>query len=218
MPNLDSSDLRDPQPPIPGERERALVARRAGQLGRRRRLLQGGGALALVAVAVVSVAALTGGGASGPAGTNRVEAANSGADTTLGEPTTPATTPATEATVPAPAPTSDTAATDDAAPAVVPDGTSGPVQPAEVPSTYSLSGMVSGFPAGDTVSVTLNGDAGPFTAPADASGNFSLSGLAAGTYRVVGQRVDPSGTATYSEAFGSVTIDRDSTANFAFQH
>ena len=29
MPNLTSSDLSDPQPPLPGERERALVATRA---------------------------------------------------------------------------------------------------------------------------------------------------------------------------------------------
>ena len=43
---LHSSELNDPQPPVPGERERALVAARAHELGRRRRLVQGGGALA----------------------------------------------------------------------------------------------------------------------------------------------------------------------------
>ena len=59
MPNLTPSDLRDPQPPLPGARERALVSERAQQLGRRRHLAQGGGALALVAVVAVSVAALT---------------------------------------------------------------------------------------------------------------------------------------------------------------
>ncbi|HEU5309124.1 MAG TPA: hypothetical protein VFW97_17495, partial [Acidimicrobiia bacterium] len=96
MPNLDSSDLRDPQPPIPGERERALVAERADQLGRRRRLVQGGGALALVAAVAVSVAAFTAGGSSGPGSTNRIEAASGSVDTTAVAPTT---TPAT--TVPA---------------------------------------------------------------------------------------------------------------------
>ena len=59
MPNLTSSDLSDPQPPVPGERERALVATRAHELGRRRRLVQGGGALALVAAVAVSVALRT---------------------------------------------------------------------------------------------------------------------------------------------------------------
>ena len=74
MQNFDSSDLSDPQPPVPGERERARVAERAHELGRRRRLVQGGGALALVAALAVSVAALTAGGSSGP-NANRVEAA-----------------------------------------------------------------------------------------------------------------------------------------------
>src|SRR4051795_11165570 len=76
MPNLTSSDLSDPQPPLPGEHERALVATRAHQLGRRRRLLQGGVALALVAAVAVSVAALTAGGSSGPGGTNGIQAAS----------------------------------------------------------------------------------------------------------------------------------------------
>ena len=70
MQHFDASDLRDPQPPVPGERERTAVAERAHELGRRRRLVQGGGALALVAAVAVSVAALTGGGGTGPGGTN----------------------------------------------------------------------------------------------------------------------------------------------------
>src|SRR3954471_6735520 len=122
MPNLTSSDLSDPQPPLPGERERALVATRAHELGRRRRLLQGGGALALVAAVAVSVAALTAGGTSGPGGTNRVEAA-SGTDTSVSTPVSHVTTvPTTVApvpdTTPAPAPeaTTDTAPTAQEAP------------------------------------------------------------------------------------------------------
>jgi hypothetical protein len=80
MPNL-TSDLRDPSPPVPGERERAVVATRAHQLGRRRRLAQGAGALAVIAAVTVSVAALAGGGSGPSAG--RVEAANSGADSAV---------------------------------------------------------------------------------------------------------------------------------------
>jgi hypothetical protein len=83
MPNL-TSDLRDPSPPVPGERERTRVATRAQQLGRRRRLAQGAGALAVVAAITVSVAALAGGG-SGPSA-DRIQPANSGADTTAAAP------------------------------------------------------------------------------------------------------------------------------------
>jgi hypothetical protein len=63
---LTSSSLRDPAPPVPGAHERALVASRAHQLGRRRRIAQGIGALAVVAVATVGVAALAVDGSSGP--------------------------------------------------------------------------------------------------------------------------------------------------------
>src|SRR3954452_21759050 len=124
MPNLTSSDLSDPQPPLPGDRERALVATRAHELGRRFRLVQGGGALALVAAVAVSVAALTAGGASGPSGTNRVEAA-SGTDTSVSTPVSHVTTvPTTVAptTVPAPAPAPE--ATPDTTPATEPPAAS----------------------------------------------------------------------------------------------
>jgi hypothetical protein len=77
MANVTHSDLRDPSPPVPGARERAAVAARAHQLGRRRRIVQGAGALGMVAAVAVGVAALTAGGtSSGPEG-RRVEAASS---------------------------------------------------------------------------------------------------------------------------------------------
>jgi len=113
MQNFTPSDLRDPQPPVPGERERSLVADRAHELGRRRRLVQGGGALALVAAVAVSVAALTGGGGTGPGGTNQVQAA-SGTDTSVSTPVSHVTTvpttvaPAPDTTVAPPVPTPDT--------------------------------------------------------------------------------------------------------------
>ena len=74
MPNLTDSDLRDPSPPVPGDAQRAAVAARAHQLGRRRRMMQGVGALGMVAAVAVGVAALTAGGTSGP-GASRIEAA-----------------------------------------------------------------------------------------------------------------------------------------------
>ena len=48
-------------------------------------MMQGVGALGMVAAVAVGVAALTAGGASGPGGTNRVEAASSAADTTAAD-------------------------------------------------------------------------------------------------------------------------------------
>jgi hypothetical protein len=50
MPTSMLSDLRDPAPPVPGPAQRAAVAARAHQLGRRRRLAQLGGALVVVAI------------------------------------------------------------------------------------------------------------------------------------------------------------------------
>jgi hypothetical protein len=218
MSNFSSSDLRDPQPPLPGERERAQVAARAHELGRRRRLVQGGGALALVAAVAVSVAALTAGGASGPGGTNGVAAASAGSDTTVSTPTShvtvaPTTVAPTPDTTPAPAVTPDTtpaAATQEAPAATAQDAA--PVAPA-VQSTFSLSGTVSGNPAGTTVTLLLNGS---ITVNVDGAGNFSVSGLAPGDYSVIGNWVDSTGTATRSERFGSVTVTTDSSASFTF--
>jgi hypothetical protein len=73
---LTDSDLRDPSPPMPGGKERAAVATRAHQLGRRRRMLQGAGALGMVAAVAVGVAALTAGGTSSGPGGQRLEVAN----------------------------------------------------------------------------------------------------------------------------------------------
>ena len=224
MTNLTSSDLSDPQPPVPGERERARVAERAHELGRRRRLVQGGGALALVAAVAVSVAALTAGGSSGPGGTNRVEAASASADTT-DAPTTQATTPTTvvattvPAPAPAPAPAPDTAPAADAqtTPAVEQPDNVAPVA-AAAPSTFSVSGTITGNPAGTTVSITFNGDGGQFTATADGAGNYSVSGLPAGDYLVVGQWVATTDDATAAQKFGTVSISGDSTASFSFSN
>ncbi len=226
MPNFTSSDLSDPQPPLPGERERALVATRAHELGRRRRLLQGGGALALVAAVAVSVAALTAGGASGPGGTNRIEAA-SGTDTSVSTPVSHVTTvPTTVAptTVPAPAPapapapeaTPDTMAAAQDAPVAAPQDVP-PVQ-AEVPTTFTLSGTVTGNPADSTVTLTLNGDGGTFTVAVDGAGNYSVSGLPAGSYQAIGSwtATNDTGIASGATKFGAVNVTSDSTANFSF--
>jgi len=225
MPNLTSSDLSDPQPPVPGERERALVATRAHELGRRRRLVQGGGALALVAAVAVSVAALTAGGSSGPGGSNGVQAASDTGTavstpvrhiTTV--PTTVAPTPTSEPTpdtTPATAPDTTTPAAQEG-PVVAPQDVT-PVAPV-VPTTFTLSGTVAGNPADTTVSLLVSGPGGDRTVNVDAAGNFSVSGLDAGDYLVIGQWVDSTNTATGSQKFGTVSIAADSSVSFTFSN
>src|SRR5262245_14077078 len=179
MPNLNESELRDPTPPVPGERERALVATRAHQLGRHRRIMQGVGALAVVAVVSVSVAALTAGG-SGPGASSKVETASSpetsDAPVTTAAPSTVATTltPA-----PAPAATADTSAPATTAPAPAVQET----PPA--PSTFTISGTVSNIPDGVTVTIQFSGPGGSFSAIANGAGHYAVGSVPAGTYDAI---------------------------------
>src|SRR4051794_3193377 len=169
MTNFADADLRDASPPIPGEQQRALVAARARELGRRRRMMQGAGALGMVAALAVGVAALTAGGSSPGAGsTTRIDAAGpSGATATTVAPAVDAApgdpAPVTAAPVPAPAPDPAPAPSADAAPA---DPGTGPgstaleapapaVAPTDeprlvpaAPTTFTVSGTVSNIPAG----------------------------------------------------------------------
>jgi hypothetical protein len=219
MEHFTPSDLRDPQPPLPGESERAKVAARAHELGRRRRLVQGGGALALVAAVAVSVAALTGGGGTGPGGSNRVEAASADTDTTVSTPVSHVTTvpttvaPAPTTVAPAPAPSQDTtpAATSEVAPppAAVNDA---PVEQPVAPSTFTLSGTVTGYPADSIVSVTITGPSGTFTSN---GASFSASGLEAGQYVVIATWEDSTGTAT-AAVKQVVTLTGDASITLAF--
>jgi hypothetical protein len=224
MPNLNPSDLRDPQPPLPGERERALVSARAHELGRRRRLLQGGGALALVAALAVSVAALTAGGSSSPGGSNRVEAASSGrSDRVASAPETavttapPTTVAPTPGTTPSPVPGTGPSAATVTPPAATTDTTpAAPVVPVVpvVPATFTFSGVITGNPANTTATILLHTDAVDYPTTADAAGNFSISGVPAGDYLVVGGWVDASGTASQAQKLGMVSLTGDSSANF----
>jgi hypothetical protein len=67
-PTLPDVDLTDHDPPIPGERERAAVRARAGQIARRRRLATGAGVLGAGALVIgLGAAALLGGSGGSPA-------------------------------------------------------------------------------------------------------------------------------------------------------
>lgn len=207
MPNLTESDLRDPSPPLPGSKERAAVATRAHQLGRRRRMMQGAGALGMVAVVAVGVAALTAGATSSGQGGQRIEAASSATDdaTDNAVATTMVPDPATT-TVPAPASDTTNAATD--APAAVESA---------APTAFSVSGTVSNVPAGVTVTLTLTGSGGTFTAIADGSGHYSISGVPAGDYSASYEWVSTDGTATQIGKLGGVSIGSDLDVSFALQ-
>jgi hypothetical protein len=61
IPTFTDIDLTDPTPPVPGERERAAVSVRAGQITRRRRFATGAGLLGVAVVATLGVVALSGG-------------------------------------------------------------------------------------------------------------------------------------------------------------
>ena len=207
MPNLTDTDLRDPSPPVPGARERAAVATRAHQLGRHRRMMQGAGALGMVAVVAVGVAALTAGGTSPGPGGQRIEAASSATDA-------PNATPATTA-VPAPAPVSE----EQVAPSgpVLSTVNPEPVVPTAAPTSFSVSGTVSNVPAGVTLTLTLTGSTGTFTAIADGSGHFSIGGVPAGEYTASYEWVSTDGTATQVGKLGGVTISSDIDVSFALQ-
>ncbi len=207
MPNLTESDLRDPSPPLPGSKQRAAVATRAHQLGRRRRMMQGAGALGMVAVVAVGVAALTAGGTSSGQGGQRIEAASSATDdaTDNAVATTMVPDPATT-TVPAPASDTTNPATD--APAAVESA---------APTAFSVSGTVSNVPAGVTVTLTLTGSGGTFTAIADGSGHYSISGVPAGDYSASYEWVSTDGTATQIGKLGGVSIGSDLDLSFALQ-
>jgi hypothetical protein len=211
MPILTDADLRDPSPPLPGDKERAAVAARAYQLGRRRRMMQGAGALGMVAAVAVGVAALTAGGTSGT-GTGRIQVANSASSGSGAGADAPNITAA-----PAPSPSDAGQATDTPAAVPAPAPTPAPSNSGEVaaPTTFTVSGTVANVPPGVTLTLALRGSDGTFTAIADGGGAFSVDGIPPGTYDASYDWTDSTGTATQAGRLGSVTISGDSTVNFS---
>jgi hypothetical protein len=212
MANLTDSDLRDPSPPVPGAAERAAVAARARQLGRRRRVLQGAGALGMVAAVAVGVAALTAGGTSSGPGGQRIEAASSPADARTGV-TTTTTAPDPTTVPPAPAPS---AGGDGAGEVSGPAPVTGAAPPVAA-SVFTVSGTVSNVPAGVTVTLTLTGANGTFTAVADASGHYAIGGVPAGDYQGAYSWESTEGSAAQVGRLGGVSITGDIDMSFALQ-
>ncbi len=218
MPNLTDSDLRDPSPPVPGAKERAAVAARAHQLGRRHRVVQGAGALGMVAAVAVGVAALTAGGTSSSPGGRRITAAGSATDTPSGLAATTTTAAPAVTTVttvaPAPAPTppvgGDTSG-QVAAPTPVTEAAP-PVVAA--PSVFTVSGTVSNVPAGVTLTLTLSGSNGTFGAVADGVGHFSIGGVPAGEYQATYSWESTDKTASQVGRLGGVSITGDVDMSF----
>ena len=96
------------------------------------------------------------------------------------------------------------------APEATPDTT--PVAPA-APSTYTVSGTVSNIPQGVTLTLTLSWSGGTFTAIADSAGNYSMSGVPAGTYDGMYEWT-ASGTSTQVGRRDGITVNGD--LNFSF--
>jgi hypothetical protein len=110
-------------------------------------------------------------------------------------------------TVPGPAATADTT------PAATVETPA--ADPTPAPSTFSITGTVAGVPADVTLTLTLTGPGGIFTAIADGAGNFSVGGVPAGTYDGSYEWVASDGTATQVGRLGPVTIEGDSTVSFS---
>jgi hypothetical protein len=206
MANL-STDLLDPTPPTPGPTERAAVAARAGQLVRRRRYLQGASALGVVVVIAVGVGVVATGGSGTSPGSERVQAANSGAAAapivtapTAPAASTPAPDPATT-TLPAPAVATEAPVPDRSAPAA--------------PAPVTVSGHASNVPPGATLTLTLSGSGGTFTAVADASGAFSVANVPSGTYTGTWEWVSADGTASAAGRIGGLTLTSDQDVSFS---
>jgi len=89
MPTLTELAPADPHPPVPGAATRTAVLVRARRIIRRRRLVQGAGGLAVVAVAVAGVVAVTGGSGSTPARVPVANTASTGTASVQGQLTVP---------------------------------------------------------------------------------------------------------------------------------
>ena len=62
----------------------------------------------------------------------------------------------------------------------------------------------------------ITGPGGTITVDADAAGNFSVSGLEAGDYDVIGVWSSSDHTATQAVKFGTVSVTQNSTVSFSF--
>jgi hypothetical protein len=211
MTGFDGDELRDPRPPIPGALERTAVAERAAELVRRRRFAQATGAIVAVAGVAVLVAVLTSGGTGPGARPRTAAAANSpsgDAGVAVAAPTTTAPPAAVPGTTTVP-PAADTGTSDSG------HGTSdGTVSQAPAP-TRTVSGHVSGIPAGTIVTVRFIGAGGTFTAVVDPSGDFSISGLSPGSYSGSWESVDAAGAPAGVGQIGAVDLTTTSqTASF----
>lgn len=205
-------DLRDPAPPVPGATERAAVTTRANQIKRHRRLAAAGGAIGLVGVLSFGVVAISGGGGSNPANT-RVEVAGTSVTHDVDPATTLAPSPAPSTLAPAPAETSSPDVTSEPAATDAPVVTAAPA-PAVVPATFTVSGIVSGVPAGVTATVRLQGDGGTFTTTTAPDGSFSISGVPAGHYTADYSWQSADGAAQVGRVLNGIDVAGDTTISF----
>jgi hypothetical protein len=78
-----------------------------------------------------------------------------------------------------------------------------------------VSGTVSNIPAGVTVTVSLNGDGGSFSALVDGAGHYAMTGVAAGTYAGTYLWESNDGTASQTGRLGGFSVNGDTDISFA---
>ena len=193
-PETPFESLSDPNPPPAGRAARDAVRGRAGQLQRRRRVVQVTSALACTAVLAVGVAALvsTGSASDGGRGSVGVAAAP--------EPAQPATAASTE---PTDASTSAPPATSPVTPTLAPaEVAPTDVAPTAVATVGSVTITITGLPAGVALDVQLVGD-GSYAATASAS-TVEFRDIPPGNYEVRWQWSSDDGAAAAGHR--SVTV------------
>ena len=77
-----------------------------------------------------------------------------------------------------------------------------------------MSGTVSNIPQGVTVTVSLSGSGGSFSALVDGAGHYSMAAVSAGTYDGAYSWESADGSATQVGRLGGVTISGDSDFSF----
>jgi hypothetical protein len=118
-----------------------------------------------------------------------------------------------------PAPAPDTAVATE-----TPNGVSEPPAPQQeteppapaAPTTFTVSGTVSNIPEGVTLTLTLTGPGGTFTAIAGPGGAYSMSGVPAGSYEGQYYWESNDGAAQVAK-LGSIAISGDTNISFALQ-
>jgi len=204
-PELPFDSLSDPEPPAPGRAQRTAVMARARQLDRRRRAVQGGGAVLCAAVIAVGVVAVVSVAGDSGGQTSKVETATA-PDTTVAVDDTVAvtTTVPVVPTEPVAGPTD----TETVAPAVPAEPEVEPMveTPPPAPVHASFSATVSGVPPGVILNAQLVGANGTWSTSSDTA-VLSFSDIPPGDYQIRWDWQSPDGASAAGRIAVTITPD-----------